>query len=128
MSLFYAYLNHRVFVWLHCFIFTGYGPTTCFQCKLHLTSCNIVFSLSYCFKLLNLQYFCKIKSLCFFFFWGLLAMADVEDVLGNITKIELSHLVVPNEGFISWEGVDGHGKWHNSKTSTIIHGKSCYMD
>jgi hypothetical protein len=49
-------------------------------------------------------------------------MADVKDVLGNITKIELSHLVVPNEGFISWKGVDGHGKWHNSKTSTIRHG------
>jgi hypothetical protein len=55
-------------------------------------------------------------------------MVDVKDVLGNIAKIELSHVVVPNEGFISWKGVDGCGRWHNSKTSTIKHDKCCHMD
>ncbi len=65
---FSACLNHRIFMWIDCFIFTSYGPTTCFQCKLHLTSCNIIFSLFYCFKLLCLQYFCKIRLSWFYFF------------------------------------------------------------
>lgn len=57
------------FVWIRCFMFTSYGPTTCFHCKLHLTSCNIVFSLFYCLKLLYLQYLVKL-SYRFFFFFG----------------------------------------------------------
>jgi hypothetical protein len=62
------------------------------------------------------------------FLFFLLAMTDVKDVLGNITRTEFSHAVIPNEGSISWKGVDGHGRWHNSETSIVRHNKSCYMD
>jgi hypothetical protein len=45
----------------------------------------------------------------------------------EIFEAKLSHVAFLNEGFISYKGVDGCGRWHNFETSTI-RDMSYYMD